>query len=220
MRTISSIFSLTSGYWTKSRARLVSGPMGTRVTFSSLRSNTRRMASTAWSFTGCTVTSSKAKPSIPDSPWVSPASYCMPVSDREAPAATGTPAFHRVIRRRALWVVFSTLTLPDTVVISWTSSSGLNMAMAMAAASSMPGSVSIMILRMDLSSSLLAELPHLIPTISNPARLPQGISAPKMGISLRCLRIHSEQNDVFGGGYFRHERDPGRPCPDAGAIYC
>ena len=35
-----------------------------------------------------------------------------------------------------------------------------------------------------------------------------------MGISLRCLRIHSEQNDVFGGGYFRHERDSGRPCPD------
>ena len=47
---------------------LVSGPMGTRVIFSSLRISTRRIASTACIGTVLAVTASKVKPSIPLSP--------------------------------------------------------------------------------------------------------------------------------------------------------
>ena len=77
-----------------------------------------------------------------------------------APLATGMsarPAMSSSVN--ALWVATSTAQLPNTVVSAATSSSGEARARKIATASSMPGSVSMITLRVDMGTDP-ATSPH------------------------------------------------------------
>ncbi len=124
---------------------LVSGPIATNVTGCGACISASRIAWKAGFAIAWRSCSTNSYPSIPDSPCTEAASRSGRTSGIDAPCASGISAFQKCSNCNALRVVFSTETLPATVVISCRSSSGANSAAAIAAASSMPGSVSRMI---------------------------------------------------------------------------
>ena len=124
----------------------MSGAIGISVIGSSLSIMVRYIAFTAFSFNNSSFFGSgKSNPSIPLAPCTLEASTSSQIKGCAAPAATGTSLPKNASRRSALFVTLSSDTFPATVVISFTSSSSENRAIAIASASSIPGSVSIII---------------------------------------------------------------------------
>ena len=160
--TISLILDFTSGYMANNSAILVSVAMGTSVTGSLLSMMTRRMALTACS---CSSSSSpgsgKSYPSIPVLPCTLDASTNSAIRGCAAPFATGTSLPKKRRSRRVFWVTCSRDTLPATVVIRRTSNSSENSATARASASSIPGSVSIIIGLLLITFLLIYHHPSL-----------------------------------------------------------
>ena len=144
--TISWIFSLTSGNVEISRAILVSGPSVRIVTFSSDSISTRYSLRTAFSFNKSSLLGSgNSNPPIPDFPCAFVANLLSLKRGAAAPFATGTSFFRNVSSFNALFVVCSIPTFPDTLAISFTSRDGSDSMTEIAAASSIPGSVSMII---------------------------------------------------------------------------
>ena len=144
--TISLMLLFTSGYIANNNAIFVSVAIGTSVIGSSLSIITLLIAFTACSErSNSSLGSGKSYPSIPVFPCTLEASTNSTINGFSAPFATGTSFPKKFNRRSVFNVTFSKETFPATVVISFTSNSSENSAIAIASASSIPGSVSIII---------------------------------------------------------------------------
>ena len=125
---------------------LVSGPTGTSVTGSAADSSVAASQSTAWAASGGRLGGGSSAPSRPVSPWMSTATCSSRMRGRSAPTATGTSARPaQSSTRMAFAVVLASVWLPATVVTPRSCTSSLASARSSAAASSWPGSQSMMI---------------------------------------------------------------------------
>ena len=130
----------------KARAMFVSGPMGTRVISPGEAMSFSMITSTACESIAFICGCGNCNPPSPLSPCTCSAYIGWRTSGRLLPRATGIsvrPA--NSSSASALYVVRSTLTLPPTVVMASSRTSGEDRARKSARASSMPGSVSSII---------------------------------------------------------------------------
>ena len=156
MTTISPILAAISGALIKAIAMLVKGPIAHNVTEpGSAERSASMMKSTPCCACNGITGSGRSSFSPSESPWIAAAEASVRSSGRAQPAKTlmsGRPASSQT--RRAFRSVCASGRLPATATIpSTSSSSGDDNASKIATASSMPGSVSMIILRGSMTSS-------------------------------------------------------------------